>query len=146
MKKLSGSLLLFIGTCFLVLTGFRSTETTATAKSKPVPVNIEFVYTSVGGDGTFMGTFEANGGIDATGTSAMTVDRFANVAHCTQILEAPGGTITIDSYCQFSTMRGSWHIVDATGTYEGLKGNGRLLMMFPGGGIIVTESYEGRVH
>ena len=95
-------------------------------------------------DGTFTGTFTAEGGIETSGTSEMIVNRFGNVAHCSQTLEAPEGTITILSNCQFSTMTGTWRIVGGTGAYAGIDGNGKLLMGFPGGGIIVTESYSGK--
>ena len=110
----------------------------------PTPVTITGVYTS-GALPTVTGTFTSSGALEISGTTTMTVGRFANVAHCTQTLEASDVSITILSNCQFSTMTGSWRIVSGTGAYENLQGNGRLVMTFPAG-VIVIESFTGKIH
>lgn len=138
MKMQLKSMLLLLGVSFFVIVGFKNAD-------QPTPVTIQFVYNGVAADGDVTGTFTAHGGIETSGTSEMTVNRFANVAHCSQTLTAAEGTITILSNCQFSTMTGAWHIVNGTGAYAGIKGNGKLLMTFPGGGVFVVESYEGKV-
>ena len=112
--------------------------------SKAVETTIDFVYTGQTPDGTFTGTFTAHGGLETSGSSTMIVNAFGNVAHCSQTLIAPEGTITILSNCQFSTMEGSWRVESGTGAYSSLKGNGKLLMTFPEG-VFVVESYSGQV-
>jgi hypothetical protein len=113
----------------------------------PAPVIITGTYTD-GAYPTVTGTFIASGAIVASGTSTMTIHRFANgtVAHCSQTLVAPDGTITILSNCQFSTMNGTWRIVSGTGAYTNLQGNGQLTMTHPGSGVIVVEAFYGRIY
>jgi hypothetical protein len=96
---------------------------------------------------TVTGTFTTSGVIAASGTSTMTIHRFVNgkVAHCSQTLVVPDGTITILSNCQFSTMNGTWRIVSGTGAYANIHSNGRLLMTFPSG-VIVIESFSGKIY
>lgn len=142
------SMLFLVGVSFLLFAGFKNPNVrsiNAELKGQPTEVNIEFVYTGVNADGDVTGTYTAHGGIESSGTSEMTVHRYANVAHCSQTLEAAEGTITILSNCQFSTMTGAWRVVSGTGAYSDLQGNGKLLMTFPGGGIFVRESYSGKV-
>ena len=149
MKMQFKSMLMLLGVSFFISAGFKNADQPGTnviqSKDQPKPVTVEFLYTATPSPGTFTGTFVAHGALEIWGTSEMTVNRFANVAHCSQTMEAPGGTITILSDCQFSTMEGAWRIVSATGDYEGIKGNGKLVMGFPGSGVLVTESYDGKV-
>jgi hypothetical protein len=116
----------------------------ASRTAKPTAVTIIGTYTD-GALPTVTGTFTASGALEISGTTSMTVDRFDNVAHCSQTLVGPEGTITILSNCQFSTMTGSWRIVSGTGAYANLHGNGRLLMTHPSG-VIVVEAFYGRIY
>lgn len=149
MKMLSKSMLLLIGMSFFIFAGFKNADHRSVkgihSKDQPAPVTIESVYTSRAADGTFMGTFTAHGGIETSGWVDMEVHRFANVAHCSQTFHSTEGTFTALSNCQFSTMEGTWRIVEATGAYSGFEGNGKLVMMFPGAPVLVHESWSGQV-
>ena len=92
-----------------------------------------------------MGTFTADGALETSGTTEMDVTRSGDFAHCSQTLTSPRGSLTILSDCQFSTMKGTWHIISGTGHYSHLQGNGKLLMTFPGAGVIVIESFSGTI-
>jgi len=143
------SMLLLLSVSFFIFAGFKNADQRSVkginSKDQPTPVTIELVYTSRAADGTQMGTFTAHGGIETSGWVEMHVHRFANVAHCSQTLHSTEGTITALSNCQFSTMEGTWHIVEATGAYSDLEGNGKLVMMFPGPPVFVHESWSGKV-
>jgi hypothetical protein len=135
---------LFSAAIALCVIAFFTMGWVASPKAKaPTPVTITGVYTG-GALPNVTGTFTASGALEISGTSTMTVDRFANVGHCSQTLEGPDGSITILSNCQFSTMNGSWRIVSGTGAYENLQGNGRLVMTFPAGSIVV-ETFIGKI-
>ena len=141
-------MLLLMGVALIIFTGFKNADVRRTqnlkANSNSSPVTFTGIYTD-GALPTVTGTFTASGAVQTSGTSTMTVHRFANVAHCSQTLVAPDGTITILSNCQFSTMTGSWRIVSGTGNYANLHGNGRLVMTFPPG-VIVIEAFSGKTN
>jgi hypothetical protein len=85
------------------------------------------------------GFFTAQGGIEASGTYTMSpVVVRGSTFHCTNTFVTADGTITALSVCHEVT--GIWHIVDATGIYEGLHGTGSLIMDASG------ETWEGKVH
>jgi hypothetical protein len=101
--------------------------------AKPTPVT--FVFTA----GTH--TLTITGAIEATGTYTMNpVVITGRTAHCTNNLVTPYGTITALSSCQSNSSGvgtiGTWHIVNGTGAYANLRGNGKLVMYYnadPGG-------------
>ena len=130
---------LIAGVSFLMFTGFKMQEHASrptksdVQKGKsltfahPTPVTITAVFTG----GTFpdlTGYFTTSGALDITGDAEMKIGPKADgkVAHCVVTLTTPEGTITIHQECEFSTdpARGSWQIVEGTGAYENLKGNG----------------------
>lgn len=96
------------------------------------------------------GTFEANGGISGTGDAKMDVHVTPDSTFCTVWFTQNNGSITIKESCSRDMMHptGSWHIVDATGTYSGRRGSGDLTMAFPPNvpqGVTVIETYTGKV-
>jgi hypothetical protein len=142
---------LFSAAIVLSMIAFFTMSWAPSPMSKPMPVIITGTYTG-GAYPTVTGTFTASGAIETSGTSTMTIHSFAfvkgvrHVSHCSQTLVAPEGTITILSNCQFSGMTGTWRIVSGTGAYANLRGNGKLIMTFPGAPVIVIEAFSGRVY
>jgi hypothetical protein len=101
--------------------------------SPPAPVTITAVYDF----STFpnvTGTFTTSGALTISGVSTMHVEPNINGvrAHCvvTLIPSDGSGTIIIDQQCQFASSppKGRWEIVDGTGAYVNLNGNGSLTM------------------
>ena len=137
-KIFSAAIVLFVTAFFAIGWVARPTVNPSTA------VTITTTYPD-GALPDVSGTFTTSGALETSGSTTMSVDLFGNVAHCTQTLVAPGGTITILSQCQFSTMTGSWRIVSGTGDYANLQGNGRVVMTFPPG-VIVVETFSGRIN
>ena len=116
--------------------------------SRPAQVSITMTFTSITG-GVWTGTFttSGSGSLPASGTCTMAAKPLGKTAlHCTNTLITSSGTITIFSYCQFSTSpsKGQWHIVTGTGAYASLKGNGSLLMPEAEEGPI--EAMTGRIY
>ena len=98
----------------------------------PTPVTITLVG----------GLFNASGGIETEGTYNMSpVEVKGSTFHCTNNFVASdgSGTFTALSVYQAGTLRGTWHIVDATGSFANLRGNGSLVM-YAGG-----ETWEGKI-
>jgi hypothetical protein len=98
----------------------------------PVPVTITATFNPAGFP-NLSGTFTTTGALTISGTAFMHVDlNFNGVrAHCVvTLLPSTGGSIIIDQQCQFATSppKGRWEIVDGTGAYANLNGNGSLLM------------------
>lgn len=146
---------LIAGVSFLLFAGFKNAEhasprtsggvqkVKSLAFAHPTPVTITAIFTG----GTFpvlTGYFTTSGALDITGDAEMTIGPKADgkVAHCIVELTTPEGNITIRQECEFSTdpARGSWQIVEGTGAYENLKGNGSLLMP-PN-----TEAMTGKIY
>jgi hypothetical protein len=147
MKMHLKSMLLLMGVLFIIFTGFKNADVRGAQDSKANANHSAVTFTCIYTDGalpTVTGTFTTSGAIEASGTTTMTVHPFANVFHCSQTLVGPEGTITILSDCQKSTMNGSWRIVSGTGAYANLQGNGRLVMTFPAG-VIVIETFSGKI-
>ena len=48
--------------------------------------------------------------------------------HCIFLITFPNGTITIRMNCNMVTFNGVWQVLDGTGAYSNLKGNGSLIM------------------
>ena len=103
----------------------------ASASQNHKPVTITAVYNF----STFpnvSGTFTTTGALNTSGTTTMAINPNANGtrAHCVIVLTSELGTITIHQECEFATSpaKGQWQIVDGTGAYANLKGNGSLLM------------------
>ena len=89
------------------------------------------------------GVLTATGALQTTGTNYMTIrssgKSHAGSIHCTNSVVTPEGTFTILMDCQFVTNTGQWRIVNGTGAYTGLRGNGSLTMYFDEEGRDVEE-------
>jgi len=104
------------------------------------PVNISIV-------GFPDGKFTASGALEASGTNFMEVrpSGKSTAIHCTNSVVTPQGTFTIVMDCQFITSTGQWRILNGTGAYANLRGNGSLVMSFNSDGQDV-ETLEGIIH
>jgi len=102
--------------------------------STPTPVTITGTYDfSTFPDVT--GTFTTTGALTISGDTTMHIGPNYNGtrAHCVVTLIASDGTgtIIIHQQCEFATpypYRGRWEIVNGTGAYANLRGNGSLTM------------------
>lgn len=104
-------------------------------QDKPVPTTITLTYT--GGEWPITyGTFTSEGGLTTSGTATMVIHEFGNVWHCLTTFTSEQGTFTIREECNRTTYVGQWQIMDGTGAYENLHGNGKLAM--PDWGTIYT--------
>jgi hypothetical protein len=130
-----------IALCMIAFFTMGSVPSASASTPTPVPVTITGVY-----DFTnfpyVTGTFTTSGALTISGTTTMHVDPNYNGirAHCVVMLTPSdgSGTITIDQECQFATSmpapyptgqgKGRWEIVDGTGAYANLNGNGSLTM------------------
>lgn len=77
---------------------------------------------------TFTGTVTAEGAINATGTNIMYTEVLGMALHCTILMTFPVGTLTIRMNCNMKTLNGRWKILEGTGTYANMKGEGSLVM------------------
>ncbi len=155
MKKQITLLLLLLSASVLLLAGFSNdnhktlqvAKSVATSKAKPEKVSITMSFTTLV-DGVWQGTFTTSGSnaLPASGTCTMAAEaRGKNGIHCVNTVITEEGTLTINSYCTFSTnpSKGQWHIVSGTGAYADLKGNGSLLMPMSETPI---EAFTGRLY
>ena len=111
-----------------------SAQSAVQSDAKFESVTITMTFTSQDENGVWLGTFITTGSekLPPSGTCTMAAKGNGNsgTIHCDNILTAPGGTITIQSRCEFATdpSKGQWNIKSGTGDYADLKGNGSLLM------------------
>lgn len=84
-------------------------------------------------------TFTTHGAVNSSGTWQMTVTTTGSAFHCINTLISSEGTLVAISHCNNTTMNGVWQIISGTGIYEGMKGNGSLMMLSYG------EEWEGTV-
>ena len=106
---------------------------------KPIPVTITMAITG-GAFPTFTGPITTTGDIIPPGEGSMYVNSFGNVFHCIITLVNSEGTLEIREECNKTTFMGEWQIVEGTGAYVNLKGNGKVMM--PRG----FEVLEGTIH
>lgn len=145
MKTQLKSMLLFLGVSFITFTGFNSKKNVLPTNSHdskmntshsakpfyftPVTITASFTETSTL---TWIGTFTTSGALDISGDAIMVINPNVNGtrAHCEITLTTSDGTIIIHEECQFATQpyKGRWEIVDGTGAYVNLRGNGSLSM------------------
>ena len=108
---------------------------------KPGPVHMAIV-------GIPNGTFTASGALETSGTNFMEVrasgKSHVSAIHCTNSVVTPDGTFTILMNCQFSTSTGQWRIINGTGAYTNLRGNGSLIMTTNMDGLPV-ETLDGKI-
>jgi len=105
------------------------------ANPTPISINAHF---DPSGFPDEVGTFTTSGALTISGNATMHVEpnRTGTIAHCvvTLIASDGSGTITIHQRCEFATpypYKGRWQIVDGTGAYANLNGNGSLTMPDP---------------
>ena len=97
---------------------------------------------------TYYGTFTATGGLTTSGTSLMDVQLTADSSFCHDVLTTLTGTFTMVLNCSRTNMTGHWKIVNGTGEYSALHGNGPLTMMFPPNvpdGVLIIETITGKI-
>ncbi|MEO6000195.1 MAG: hypothetical protein ABIN89_25380 [Chitinophagaceae bacterium] len=115
-------------------------------KEQSAPVSMNFTYSGQKAPGSFIGTFSATGGIKTSGTNLMTVQTVGEEFNCVYTLTPDdGGSIVLYSHCKMATNTGTWRILNGTGSYSNLGGNGSLIMTYPGAGVVVREVLEGTV-
>ena len=95
--------------------------------SKKTPITFFTRATSADGS-TYYGTVEASGGINESGNYVMPTEVHGMALHCLLIMTFPDGTITIRMNCNMKTGNGRWQVLEGTGAYSELKGNGSLVM------------------
>jgi hypothetical protein len=121
---------------FLSVTGFSTIDAkrseTSTIKSallKKSPVSFDTHATGVLADGsTYVGTVQAEGAINKSGTYVMPTQVLGMALHCELIITFPDGTLTIRMNCNMRTSNGRWKILEGTGVYADMKGQGSLVM------------------
>jgi len=77
---------------------------------------------------TFTGPISTTGDLISPGQGSMYVNSFRNVFHCIITLVTFEGTLKIREECNKTTFMGQWQIVDGTGAYVNLRGNGKVMM------------------
>ena len=118
---------LFTVSSFTKSAPIKGSNSIVTALSEKTPVTFFTRATSADGT-TYYGTVEASGGIDATGTYVMPTEVHGMALHCLLIITFPDGTLTIRMNCNMRTGNGRWQILEGTGVYSELRGNGPLVM------------------
>jgi len=98
-----------------------------TKSNKPTPVTITMTITG-GRFPTFTGPVTTTGDLIPPGEGSMFVNSFGNVFHCIITLVTSEGTLTIREECNKTTFMGQWQIVEGTGAYVNLRGNGIVMM------------------
>jgi hypothetical protein len=93
----------------------------------PIPVTITMTITG-GAFPTFTGPITTTGDLIPPAEGSMYVNSFGNVFHCIITMVTSEGTITIREECNKTTFMGQWQIVDGTGAYANLRGNGKVMM------------------
>ena len=84
------------------------------------------------GPGSASGTWTGTGVAEGSGTYSETFRFAGSTIHAWKVLTGDSGTIVLDiravvefpDVCTVMFVAGSWHVADATGVYEGLKGGG----------------------
>lgn len=111
---------------FAVIMLFTIAFFTMSALPSPLDRGQPATFTLIGGTLTTSGAFTRTG----TYTMNPVIQTSPGVFHCTNNLVLSDGTITALTVCEGST--GTWRIVDGTGPYKNLKGNGNLVMYAAG--------------
>lgn len=107
--------------------GNSNVSNNALSSNKPIPVTITMTITG-GTFPTFTGPITTTGDLIPPGEGSMYVNSFGNVFHCIITLVTFEGTIRIREECNKATFMGQWQIIDGTGAYANLRGNGKVMM------------------
>ena len=72
----------------------------------------------------------ASGAINATGTYDMPVTAHGRslAIQCMVTIDFPNGSLLIRMNCEFAKNHGQWQIISGTSAYQGMRGNGTLVM------------------
>jgi len=146
MKTQLKSMLHLIGVSFIILTGCRKEDSSVSPSSpsssiltanaaisntsktnKPMTVTIMMTITG-GTFPTFTGPIITTGDLIPPGEGSMYVNSFGNVFHCTITLVTSEGTLNIREECNKTTFIGQWQIMEGSGAYVNLRGNGKVMM------------------
>lgn len=135
-RKITSAALIL--TCLLasgILTGFKSVNAftqkagLSQAEQKKQAVTFFAHDPVILEDGTtYTGTISAEGAINAQGENIMYTEVHGMALHCTLIATFPLGTLTIRMNCNMKTFNGRWKILEGTGAYANVKGEGSLIM------------------
>jgi hypothetical protein len=131
-------------TCLLLILTASSIIFSGCKKKDGVPTKIVEIFTTQKKSGTYVGTFEASGGINSSGKALMDVEVVGDSAYCLNKCVAPEGTFTFTMACSFVNNTGKWNITNGTGAYTFLRGGGSLVMTFPPG-VLDVEIMTGKV-
>jgi len=143
MRRLS-----FIGVCLTPLLLLLGTTGTPAAASVPVPVTFHDTLTI----GPFTGTWSASGGISDSGTlTEPTNFRVDDQVHIVRVDTGSKGTITLVIHVSLTVEPdgtvvgiGPWAVIDGTGAYAELHGQGTGHSVVVKG--VVTDTLTGSVH
>jgi len=145
MKPKLTSMLFLAGASFIIFTGCKKEDSfvspdpsssivttnavvSNTAEiNKPVPVTITMTITG-GTFPTYTGPITTTEDLIPPGQGSMYVNSFGDVFHCTITLVTSEGTLNIREECNKATFMGQWQIIDGTGAYVNLRGNGKVMM------------------
>ena len=146
MGKKSKAMLLLFGIALFIFTGFKKIDNVDLPSAQPLknnkvdagtsnylnhnqPIPITITMAITGGTfPTFTGPVSTSDNLLPPGDGSMYVSSFGNVFHCIITLITSEGTLTIKEECNKSTFMGQWQIVEGTGAYENLRGNGKVMM------------------
>ena len=117
---------------FFMMSGFKTNPSSGISRPQKFnhaqSITITSSNTSTLDDVNYFGDVTLTGAINATGTYTMPTEVLGMALHCTFYLTLPQGTITIRMNCNMQTLRGRWTVLDGTGTYQNLRGEGSLFM------------------
>jgi hypothetical protein len=137
-----------IATCmmaFCMMSGFKTNPSEVKLKpqnfNSAESINISSSNTSTLDNINYFGDVTLTGAINATGTYTMPTEVLGMALHCTFYLTLPEGTITIRMLCNMQTLNGRWRVLDGTGAYQNLRGEGSLFM--PGTEEVLEGSVSG---
>ena len=116
---------------FVMMSSFMMIPSASASKAltlnRSEPIHIFGTITSADGT-TYYGPVTLSGAINASGTFVMPSQLIGMALHCTFVLKLPNGNITIRMNCNMVTFNGRWKILEGTGAYQNLKGEGSLVM------------------
>ena len=125
----------FAAIALLLIAFFTTGWVSSKPAHNPTPITITCPFTDIGAYPFFPGTFTISGAFETSGEATMDAGFNFNFrrAHCTITLTDEHGTITIHEECHFASIphKGRWEIVNGTGAYANLRGNGSLTMSGP---------------
>ncbi|HUS02573.1 MAG TPA: hypothetical protein VMY77_12635 [Chitinophagaceae bacterium] len=148
MKKVSKFVLaLFVcATAFVSFSAFSNQNSTTVSKIAKISDPGEWVEITFNRrPNTFH--FVNESGLNVIGTWVMNpIRRTGQAFHCVNTLTYGTSVLVATSNCNNTTMNGVWHIVSASGIFEGMSGNGSLEMFLLPDGRPSHEVWEGTIN